>query len=141
MPRILGHTALSSQRKYEQPDLKKRKLASEWLIRFYHANPKRLDKLLRMLVRRAEEGKYIRFLEILINLLEGPTKDGTGTGDTYNFNFISEGERQRAQDSVKRIMAMRQKTITLIPEKKNAPSEQQDIPRSDSAGDLPGEPF
>jgi hypothetical protein len=101
-----------------QANVKKRKIASDWLIGFYHSNPHRLKKLMMRLVNEAEAGKNIRFLEIAINLLEGPAKE-TGVGDTYNFNFLSDGERQRAQESVKRINALKaivKKSITVLPE-------------------------
>ena len=85
------------------------------------------------LVNEAETGKNIRFLEIAINLLEGPAKE-QGVGDTYNFNFLSDGERQRAQDSVKRIRAMVKKTINVLPEATSGTeperSTEADVPES-----------
>jgi predicted component of type VI protein secretion system len=105
------------------PNPKRRRLASDWLVGFYNARPKRLAKLLMRLVREAESGKNTRYLEILLNLLEGPSKEGNDT--TFNFNFLSDGDRQRAEESVKRIQAMRQKSITLLPEKRDETTELQ----------------
>jgi len=94
---------------------KRRRIASDWLIDFYAAHPKKLKKMLMRLVNEAEDGKNIRYLELVINLLEGPVKD-PGTGDTYNFNFLSDTERIRAQESVARIKAMRDAAITVSAE-------------------------
>src|SRR5262245_20935798 len=114
---------------------KRRKIASDWLVAFYNANPKRLKKLLLRLVNEAERGKNIRYAELIIQLLEGPAKD-PGTGDTYNFNFLSEGERQRAVESVERIRAMRKPVITLLPEA-SSDNHERAVERGD-AGDVPG---
>lgn len=119
------------------PDLneskKRRKIASDWLISFYNAHPARLKRLLMRLVEEAEKGKNIRYAEIVINLLEGPAKE-QGTGDTYNFNFLSDAERLKAQDSVKRIKAMK-RAITVLPEATSGTEPErcdEDSPRSDS---------
>jgi len=108
---------------------KRRRIASDWLIDFYTARPARLKKMLMRLVHEAESGKNIRYMEIVLNLLEGPAKEA---GDVnFNFNFLSDSERQRAQGSIDRINAMR-KAITLLPEEK---SETTDVQSTASSGE------
>ena len=107
--------------------LSKSRLASEWLREFYRANPKRLKKLMMSAIAHAEAG-HARFAEIILDRLEGPVKREDAPGDTYNFNFISDAERERAKGIVDDILAMDAKTITLpeLPEEIHVSDESAD---------------
>ena len=96
-----------------------RKIFSTFLIDFYEAHPARKKKLMMKAIEYAEKGSA-RFLELIITLVEGPLK-GEPTGDTYNFNFLSEGDRRRAIESVERIKALAE-SIPVLPEKTNEDS-------------------
>lgn len=91
--------------------LERKKLFSDFLHEFYTANPERLKKLVKKADEYAMKG-HARFLELIIDRLEGPVKISEAP-TTFNFNFLSDGDRQRAIDSVRRIAGMDAKTITL----------------------------
>jgi len=106
---------------------KRRKLFTEFLNEFYHANPAQMKKLVLKCHKYAMDG-HARFAELIIDRLEGPVKhDLAGAGTTFNFNFLSDVDRQRALESVDRIKAM---TITLptLPQEKKEDGPGSDAP-------------
>jgi hypothetical protein len=108
---------------------KRRKLFTEFLNEFYHANPAQMKKLVLKCHKYAMDG-HARFAELIIDRLEGPVKhDLAGQGTTFNFNFVSDVDRQRALESVDRIKAM---TITVPALPEPVQEKTEDGPRSDA---------
>lgn len=91
-----------------------KKIFSSYLVEFFESHPAKRKKLLMKAIEYAEKGNA-RFLELIITLVEGPIKDKEPSGNTYNFNFMSEGDRERALSSVDRIKRMAQ-SIPVLPE-------------------------
>jgi hypothetical protein len=85
--------------------LERRKIFSEWLIDFYTSKPARLNRLMKKAVHFAEKG-HPRFLELIINLVEGPLKEPAQGDTTYNFNFLSQAEKERITGSIIKIKGM-----------------------------------
>ena len=94
--------------------LRKRKIFSEWLTDFYSANPKRLKKVMEQAILRAERGES-RFLELIVQLVEGPIKQEVD--HTHAHFVVSEAERERALHAVEEIkQLMEPKPIEVIPD-------------------------
>lgn len=98
----------------------RKKLFTDYLNEFYAADPRKLQALIARAHMYAMQG-HARFLELILDRLEGPVRRDAPSGGNHLHLHLSDSEKSEARESILRIASMG--VIDVTPQEKQEKEE------------------